>query len=143
MPLLLTFIFNTLIVGLVVLLHYEVLSLLSKATFKRHGRHRSNVLFSMFATLTAHVVEIWLFAAGYWLMMKLDGFGYLAGNFDGALLDYVYFSFTTYTSLGYGDIEPLGNIRFLAALEALAGLALITWSASFMFLEMQKSWGKD
>jgi|TARA_B110000263_G_scaffold166678_1_gene145111 hypothetical protein len=64
----------------------------------------------------------------------------LPGDFDGSLIDCVYFFFTNYTALGYGDIEPLGNIRFLAGLEALTGLSLITWSASFMFIEMKKIW---
>ena len=59
-------------------------------------------------------------------MLNYGDFGSLQGNFDGSLIDCVYFSFTNYTSLGYGDIEPLGNIRFLAGLEAITGLSLIT-----------------
>ena len=42
--------------------------------------------------------------------------------------------------MGFGDIEPFGYIRFLAGIEALTGLLLITWSASFLFLEMQRFW---
>ena len=30
----------------------------------------------------------------------------------------------------------MGDVRFLAGLEALTGLVLITWSASFLFIEM-------
>lgn len=56
------------------------------------------------------------------------------------LTDAVYFSFTNYTTLGYGDIEPGGQLRFLAGMEAITGLSLITWSASFMFMEMIKFW---
>jgi hypothetical protein len=81
-----------------------------------------------------------MFGIAYFLMINYGDFGSLQGNFDGSLLDHVYFSFTTYTSLGIGDIEPIGDIRFLAGLEALTGLALITWSASFMFIEMRKFW---
>lgn len=32
---------------------------------------------------------------------------------------------------------------FLAGIESLLGLVLITWTASFLFIEMQKFWGKD
>jgi len=46
----------------------------------------------------------------------------------------VYFSYTL------GDIEPLGNIRFLAGIESLTGLVLITWTASFLYYEMQRYW---
>ena len=56
------------------------------------------------------------------------------------LTDAVYFSFTNYTALGYGDIEQGGQLRFLAGMEAITGLSLITWSASFMFMEMMKFW---
>ena len=45
-----------------------------------------------------------------------------------------------FRSLGYGDIEPFGHIRFLAVLEALIGLIMIGWTASFMYIEMQKFW---
>jgi hypothetical protein len=33
-----------------------------------------------------------------------------------------------------------GYLRYLTGIEALLGLLLITWSASFLFLEMQKYW---
>ena len=57
-----------------------------------------------------------------------------------AMLDCAYFSFTTFTTLGYGDIEAVGQLRHLTGIEVLAGLMLITWSASFLFLEMQRYW---
>ena len=47
-------------------------------------------------------------------------------NFDGALFDGAYFSFTTYTTLGFGDIEVHGYIRHLVGFESLTGLLLIT-----------------
>ena len=73
-------------------------------------------------------------------MISYKDFGTLQGSFDGSLTDAVYFSFTNYTTLGYGDIEPDGQLRFLAGMEAITGLSLITWSASFMFMEMMKFW---
>ena len=66
--------------------------------------------------------------------------GWLSGNFNGTLTDAAYFSFTTYTTLGFGDIEPTGHLRFLAGIESLTGLVLITWTASFLYLEMRKDW---
>jgi hypothetical protein len=91
-------------------------------------------------SLCAHVIEIWLFAFGYYFMISSGAFGTLQGNFTNTLRDCSYFSFTTYSTLGVGDIEPVGHIRFLMGLESLTGLVLITWTASFMFVEMQKFW---
>jgi hypothetical protein len=48
----------------------------------------------------------------------------------------------TYTTVGFGDVVPVGAIRFVAGLEALTGLVMITWSASYTFLEMQRDWSR-
>jgi uncharacterized membrane protein len=76
-------------------------------------------------------------------MIQSGQLGNLTGNFAGELADCVYFSITTYTSLGFGDVEPSGAIRFVAGIEALVGLVLITWTASFMFIEMTNFWSDD
>ena len=47
-----------------------------------------------------------------------------------------------FTTLGLGDIVPVGAIRFLVGTEALTGFVLVTWSASFTFVEMQRFFGK-
>lgn len=133
-------IINSVLISLAVMIHYEILRLLSTLIPRLKLQHRLRVLIGVFGTLAGHVLEIWLFGFAYYLMLSHGDFGALQGNFDGSFLDCVYFSFTTYTSLGVGDIEPLGNLRFLSGLEALTGLALITWSASFMFIEMRKFW---
>lgn len=135
-----TYLINTLLITVAVVLHYEILRLLSLIIPRLQIEHRLRVIFGVFGTICAHIAEVWMFGIAFFLMIAEGGFGTLQGNFDGSLLDCVYFSFTTYTSLGLGDIEPLGDLRFLAGLEALTGLSLITWSASFMFLEMRKFW---
>jgi hypothetical protein len=137
---LLTVVLNSILVSVVVVIHYEILRLLSKVIPKLSIPQRLRVIIGVFGTLIAHVIEIWIFGLAFYFMVQYGDFGTLQGNFSGSLLDSVYFSFTNYTSLGIGDIEPLGDIRFLAGLEALTGLALITWSASFMFIEMRKFW---
>jgi hypothetical protein len=136
----LTLVINMLLVSAAVVIHYEILRLLSTIIPKLSVQHRLRVIIGVFGTLVGHVIEIWMFGIAFYLMIQYGDFGSLIGNYSGSILDSVYFSFTNYTSLGFGDIEPLGNIRFLAGLEALTGLALITWSASFMFIEMRKFW---
>jgi hypothetical protein len=58
-------------------------------------------------------------------------------------MDCAYFSFTVFTTLGFGDIQPMGNIRYITGIEALTGLVLITWTASFLYYEMQRHWGRE
>ena len=76
-------------------------------------------------------------------MNQLDGWGTLIGKFNGSLMDCVYFSFTVFSTVGFGDIEPTGNLRYLTGIESLTGLVLITWSASFLYIEMQRHWTED
>lgn len=135
-----TYLINSVLVASVVLIHYEALNLLTLVTPRLPIKHRLRVLFGVFGALFAHVVEIWVFAFGYYYMV-LDGrFGRLEGHPNIGLMDCSYFSFVSYTSLGFGDIIAKGDMRFVAGLEALTGLVLITWTASFMFIEMQKQW---
>jgi hypothetical protein len=123
-----------------VLIHYELLYRLAILMQKEPIKPRYRIVTGIFGTLGAHLIEVWLFALGYYVMVNVGDFGTLLGNFHDTLLDCTYFSLTTYTSLGIGDIEPVGDIRFLTGMEALSGLVLITWTASFMFVEMQKFW---
>ncbi|PVY77496.1 ion channel [Tamilnaduibacter salinus] len=131
---------NVLVVMTVVLIHYEALIRLSGFLARTRPRHRVRLLVTVLGVLVAHAVEVWVFALVYYGMHRADGWGHFQGNFDGSLMDSVYFSFTTFTTLGFGDIEPLGTVRFLTGIEGLTGLVLITWSASYLFVEMQRHW---
>lgn len=136
----LTIFINSFLVAIAVLVHFEVLNLLSLIIPKLPLPRRLSILFGIFGAIAAHVLEIWLFAFGFYFMIQSERFGTLAGDITNSLLDCSYYSFTCYTSLGFGDIHPTGDLRFLSGLEALTGLVLIAWTASFMFLEMQKLW---
>lgn len=98
------------------------------------------MMIGVFGALLAHAIEVWCFALTYYLMIRDGEWGSLSGNFDGSFMDCVYFSFTTYTTIGFGDISPMGNLKFLTGVQALTGLVLISWTASFLFIEMQKYW---
>jgi len=131
---------NLAIVALVVMLHYEFLHQTTLLMPKLQMRHRFRIILGVFLALVAHVAEVWIFALAYYFMHHAQGWGTLEGSFDGSLLDCAYFSFTMYTTLGTGDIAPLGDLRFLTGLESLTGLVLITWTASFLYLEMTRYW---
>lgn len=100
------------------------------------------MVIGVLGALLAHAIEVWCFALTYYLMTRDGEWGNLSGQFNGSFMDCVYFSFTTYTTIGFGDITPVGDLKYLTGLQALTGLVLITWTASFLFLEMQKYWKK-
>ena len=123
-----------------VLVHYEAFLRLSVLMKHMHIFPRFRIVFGAIGALVAHVVEIWIFAIAYWVLLRSGGHGELVGEINGELTDYAYYSFATYTSLGFGDIIPLGALRFLTGMEALTGLVLIAWTASFMYVQMMKLW---
>ncbi len=133
-------IINSFIVVLVVLMHREALVRLSALLKVMHSQHNLRLVTAVLGVLLAHTAQVWVFAAAYFFMHHADTWGTLEGNFNGSFLDCVYFSFSTFTTVGYGDIEPLGALRFLTGIEGLTGLVLITWSASFLFMKMQRYW---
>ncbi len=126
-----------------VLLHYEVFSWLTRALVRMHTRiRRRRIILLIFGLLALHVAEIWMFGFGYFVLLDGSSVSQIHGS-GGRLLDLVYFSAVVYTTLGLGDLIPGGAIRFMTGTEALTGFVLITWSASFTFLEMERFWKTD
>lgn len=125
----------------VVVMHYEVLARVNVLLPRwRQLPSRTRVLVVMLTLVVLHVIEIWIFGLGIYAVNWMPSLGLIAGVERLEILDAVYLSATTYTTLGFGDLVPHGPIRFLVGTEALAGLLLITWSASFTYLEMQRDW---
>ena len=134
---------NIALIAGTVMVHYEFLRQLSAYLPKVPIQHRLRIIIGVLGALCAHIIEIWLFAFAYYFMINSGELGTLNGNFNSSLLDCSYYSFTTYTSLGFGDIEPKGNIRFVTGMEALIGLLMITWTASFLYIEMTRYWRNE
>jgi hypothetical protein len=67
-----------------------------------------------------HAAEIWLYAALYALSGALS-------SFEQAL----YFSTSTYTTVGYGDVVLPTGWRVLGAIEGANGIILLGWSTAF------------
>lgn len=137
---LLTLLTTILLVGLSVVIHYEALYNIAGYMVHAHKRPRRWVAFGVIGALIAHVGEIWLFAVGYYFLIYSGQAGTLGGDFSLSLQNCGYYSYITYTTLGFGDITPSGALRFLTGMEALTGLVMITWTASFMYLQMERLW---
>ena len=135
---LLTFMVNAAIVAIAVMFHYEIMVWLSVTLPKLKIHARFRVALGIVGALLAHIAETWIFAIAYYYMIHSGDFGHFTGYYNPTLLDCAYFSVVTYSSLGYGDLVPVGSIRFLAGMEALTGLVLIAISASFMYFELRR-----
>lgn len=130
------------VTGLVVVIHYEGLHALARRySARKPTRDRGVILRIIFALLTLHIVEIWCYGIAYWTLLHIPDTGFVHGEHGmDTLFDAIYLSATTYSTLGFGDLAPVGAIRLLSGLESLTGLLLITWSASFTYLEMSRYW---
>lgn len=138
---------TALTVGIVIAFHYQVIRRLSRWVPSRPGelpdelRGKPTILLGVFVLLFAHVAEIWLFGAAFWWLLEQENYGAIVGYLSVDFLDCVYFSAAAYSTVGWGDLTPSGDVRFLAGTEALVGFMMITWSASFSFLNMSRVWG--
>jgi hypothetical protein len=126
-----------------VLLHYEGLSMLSERLTHARISQRPRVLVLIFAILALHSVEIFMFALGYFWLLHDPAYGSLQGPAPLGLVDCGYYSAVVFTTLGLGDIVPHGAMRVMTGPQSLTGFVLITWSASFTFLEMQRYWKRS
>ena len=123
-----------------VLLHYEGLRLLSDRLPTPRHYHRRRIILLILSLLLLHVVEVWIFGGAYYILLHLDGYGELIGADDARLVDCIYFSASVFSTVGFGDIHPVGAIRTMTGTEGITGLTMITWSASYTFVEMLKTW---
>lgn len=131
-----------LLIALCLYLHFNVLRLIARKLSLIEDDNRYPMLVVMTLIFLTHLLEIILFAIGFWAM-KTAGTGDLAGAHTSSAADYFYFSVASYTTLGIGDITPTGSMRMVAGIEALTGLLLIAWSASFTYLSMEQIWRPD
>ena len=136
---------TALVVVICVVLHFEMLRFLSLRLRVPAKGHRPRVVILILCLLLLHITEIWIFGGAYCALLSFTDNGTLSGHEIPGLLDCVYYSATVFTTLGFGDLVPTGPIRFMTGTEAISGLTFITWSASYTYLYMEKSWrfGRD
>jgi hypothetical protein len=125
---------------LTTVIHYEVLRGLTGVLPALRIRPRAKLIVVIITTFLAHVLEIGLYALAIYGLVRFAGLGTLDDSSRFSLDVSLYFSAETYTSLGYGDVVPGGAVRLLAGVEALNGLLLIGWSASYTYIAMERFW---
>ncbi|MBZ9673758.1 ion channel [Mesorhizobium sp. ES1-3] len=126
-----------------VLVHYEAFKMVASSArsaevdgFPSRGR----LLIVIFGALAAHTVEITFYGFVFWGLHSYGLLGEIVGKIPDGWIDFLYFSITNYTTLGVGDIRAEGPMRLIASSEALTGLVLLSWTASFTYLSMENFW---
>jgi len=79
-----------------------------------------------------HALEIAIWAAAYLALVPVSELA----SFEEA----AYFSFVTFTTLGYGDISLSESYRLLSGIEALNGIILVGWTTAMIFSVVQHIW---
>jgi hypothetical protein len=122
-------------------IHYEVLRLLTAGLPALRMPARLKLIVVIAGAFCAHAIEILLYGMGYYLLATYLGEGSMGDRLTFSRC--LYFSAETYTSLGYGDVVPHGDLRLLAGMEALNGLLLIGWTTSYTYISMERFWDSD
>lgn len=133
------------VTALAVIIHYEGLRWIVRRNEARRAlKHRRTMLKTVYCLLLLHFLEIWVFGIAYWVILKVENTSVVIGQHAVEnMFDMIYLSATTYSTLGFGDLAPMGPIRLMSGLESVTGMLLVTWSASFTYLEMSRLWTPD
>ena len=120
----------TLMVGLTVIIHFAGLLGLMWVLRARGHRFRAHesaigqgaaIVFVVLGLVAILTIEIWLYGVVYLSLGALP-------DFESAL----YFSTTSFTTIGYGDIVLEKSWRLFGAVEGANGLLLFGWSTAFL-----------
>jgi len=128
---------TALLVAASILIHGLALNYLEISKIKKINY----LIFAKFSLVLfiSHLLHIFLFAFFYSYYFHTQGgpssFG---GSLQNEFIDFFYFSISCYTTLGIGDVFPLGVIRITSGIEALVGLMLIAWTATFKLTYLLK-----
>ena len=98
----------------------------------RPGRTLAPLVETAVVLVFLHVVEILVWARAYRLLVPEDELATLEKA--------VYFSFVTFTTLGYGDITLSEGWRLISGIQALNGILLVGWSTALIFAVVQRTW---
>ncbi|MFK3739961.1 ion channel [Massilia sp. TN1-12] len=120
--------------------HYEVLRLLTAVLPALRIEPRLRLVFVILGAFVAHFAEILLYGVAYYVLATRFHVGGMGAPGPLPFSRCLYFSAETYTTLGYGDVLPFGDLRLLAGLEALNGMLLMGWTASYTYLSMERLW---
>ena len=135
-----TILISLLLVAATIAIHYETLRLTSLKLTHLPVAPRTRIIVMLVAALFSHLLHALIYAAAFLGLERYGGFGTLGGDRGHQFEDAFYFSITSYTTLGIGDLYPTGGLRLISGIEALNGLVMVGWTASMTYLYMEKFW---
>jgi voltage-gated potassium channel len=121
-------IIGTLMIILTVVIHAvaldRIMVSLEKNIFcKNLIRYKTPIIVvAVLGVFVAHTIEIWAWALLYLELRAIPDFE-----------ESLYFSTSSFTTLGFGDIILDKNWRFLSTLQGVNGFILFGWSTAFIF----------
>jgi hypothetical protein len=105
-----------------ILLTTAIKSRVAKFHLDRHGFGKgSAMLATVLGLLGLHGLEIWVWAGAFVVIGALPD-----------LSTALYFSSTTFSTVGYGDVVLGPDWRLLGSFEGVSGLLLIGWSTAYI-----------
>jgi hypothetical protein len=128
---------------LTTLIFYDVLGFVIRQINKKHLSPRFLLMILMSGIFTSHALSIFIYGIAYWILTSYSHYPPLGGVDVGGFGAYLYYSATTYSSLGIGDIYATGCMRIISGFEVINGLTLIAWSATFTYFAVEKMWCWD
>ena len=85
------------------------------------------LIITVLGTFLSHVVQIWIWALFYLIVKDFH-----------TVEEALYFSTSTFTTLGFGDIVLDENWRLITTFQSANGFILFGWSTAFIFEIMSK-----
>lgn len=110
--------------GLFLLLHFlrkNAVHVVGPPTLRVFFRQGALMIATALGVFAVHCIEIWMYALGFVAVGALDD-----------IRTALYFSASSYSTLGFGDVVLSPDWRLFSAFEGVTGLILIGWSSAFL-----------
>lgn|SRR5262245_12790870 len=133
------FLFAFGLTGLTVIIHalgtLEAIAHLSRAWRRRKAKQRALNSEIQIVRVVSILLLLHLLEAGVWATFFLAT--RLLPDFETAF----YYSLTSYTTVGYGDVVLPASSRFLGPIEAAVGILMFGWSTGIMVTAITRIYG--
>lgn len=103
----------------------------ARLMFKRHWKVPL-LAASVLGVFCAHIIQIWIWAIFYLYVEALP-------DLESAL----YFSTSTFTTVGFGDVVLTEKWRLVSSFQSANGFILFGWSTAFIFELMSRLYEHD